>query len=110
VIALGRVGPSQAAAGAAGHSGHRTVRMSQRLRPWQPDLHAIAASCHRPRLKLEAAHNWTCCVYWRGEERDDWLEQQRASYERVITEDSHEAEPALRLLAGEGRELLRHWV
>jgi hypothetical protein len=49
------------------------------------------------------------CVYW-CEERDDWLEQQRAFYERVIAEDSHEAEPALRLLAGEGRELLPHWA
>ena len=47
-------------------------------------------------------------VYGRGEERDDWLEQQRASYERVIAEDSHEAEPTLRLLADEGRELLPH--
>jgi hypothetical protein len=25
----------------------------------KPDLHTIAASCHRPRLKLEATHNWT---------------------------------------------------
>jgi hypothetical protein len=50
------------------------------------------------------------CVYWRGEERDDWLEQQRAFYGRVIAEDSHEAEPALRLLADEGRELLPHWA
>ena len=40
------------------------------------------------------------------EERDDWLEQQRAFDERVIAGDSHEAEPALRLLADEGRELL----
>ena len=52
----------------------------------------------------------TRCVYWRGEERDDWLEQQRAFYERVIAEDSHEAEPALRLFADEGRELLPHWA
>jgi hypothetical protein len=36
-----------------------------------------------------------------SEERDDWLEQQRAFYGRVIAEGSHEAEPALRLLAEE---------
>lgn len=44
------------------------------------------------------------------EERDDWLEQQRAFYQRVIAEDNQEAEPALRLLAAEGRELLPHWA
>jgi hypothetical protein len=38
------------------------------------------------------------------------LEQQRAFYERVIAEGSHEAEPALRLLADAGWELLRHWA
>ena len=44
------------------------------------------------------------------EERDDWLEQQRAFYERVIAEDSDQAEPALHQLAEEGRELLPHWA
>ncbi len=48
--------------------------------------------------------------YTAGRRRDDWLEQQRAFYERVIAEDSHEAEPALRLFADEGRELLPHWA
>jgi len=42
------------------------------------------------------------------EERDDWLEQERAFYQRVIAEDSDKAEPALRLLAEEGRDLLPH--
>ena len=42
------------------------------------------------------------------EERDDWQEQERAFYQRVIAEDSDNAEPALRLLAEEGRELLPH--
>ena len=37
------------------------------------------------------------------EERDDWLEQQRTFYQRVIAGDSDQAEPALRLLAEEGR-------
>jgi hypothetical protein len=50
------------------------------------------------------------CVYWGSEESDDWLEQQRAFDERVIAGDSHEAEPALRLLADEERELLPHWA
>lgn len=40
------------------------------------------------------------------EERDDWLEQERAFYQHVIAEDSDQAEPALRLLAEEGRHLL----
>jgi hypothetical protein len=48
------------------------------------------------------------CVYWRGEERDDWLEQQWAFMGAFIAEDSHEAELALRLLAEEGRELFPH--
>jgi hypothetical protein len=37
-----------------------------------------------------------------------WLEQERAFYQRVIAEDSDKAEPALRLLAEEGRDLLPH--
>ena len=40
------------------------------------------------------------------EERDDWLEQERAFYQRVIAGDSDQAEPALRLLAEEARDLL----
>jgi SAM-dependent methyltransferase len=40
------------------------------------------------------------------EERGDWLDQQRAFYQQVITADSDTAEPALRLLAGEGRAML----
>ena len=40
------------------------------------------------------------------EERDDWLEQERAFYQRVIADDSDQAEPALRLLAEEARDLL----
>jgi ubiquinone/menaquinone biosynthesis C-methylase UbiE len=40
------------------------------------------------------------------EERDDWLGQQRAFYQQVIAADSDTAEPALRLLAAEGRALL----
>jgi SAM-dependent methyltransferase len=40
------------------------------------------------------------------EDRVDWLEQQRAFYQRVIAADSDTAEPALRLLAGEGRAML----
>ena len=40
------------------------------------------------------------------EERDDWLEQERAFYQRVIAGDSDQAEPALRSLAEEARELL----
>jgi ubiquinone/menaquinone biosynthesis C-methylase UbiE len=42
------------------------------------------------------------------EDRDDWLEQQQAFYQRVIAEDSDTAEPALHLLAEEGRDLLSH--
>jgi ubiquinone/menaquinone biosynthesis C-methylase UbiE len=42
------------------------------------------------------------------EERDDWQDLERAFYRRVIAEDSDQAEPALRLLAGEGRALLPH--
>jgi SAM-dependent methyltransferase len=40
------------------------------------------------------------------EERDDWLGQERAFYQSVIAQDSDQAEPALRLLAEEARELL----
>jgi SAM-dependent methyltransferase len=40
------------------------------------------------------------------EERDDWLGQQRAFYEQVVAADSDTAEPAFRLLAGEGRTML----
>jgi hypothetical protein len=42
----------------------------------------------------------------RREERDDWLEQERAFYQRVIAGDSDQAEPALRMLAEEARDLL----
>ena len=42
------------------------------------------------------------------EECDDWLEQERTFYQHVIAQDSDEAEPALRLLAEEGRSLLPH--
>ena len=42
------------------------------------------------------------------EECDDWLEQERTFYQHVIAEDGDEAEPALRLLAEEGRSLLPH--
>ena len=42
------------------------------------------------------------------EERDDWQEQERTFYQRVIAEDGDDAEPALRLLAQEGRDLLPH--
>ena len=42
------------------------------------------------------------------EEHDDWQEQERAFYQRVIAEDGDDAEPALRLLAQEGRDLLPH--
>jgi ubiquinone/menaquinone biosynthesis C-methylase UbiE len=42
------------------------------------------------------------------EERDDWQELERAFYLRVIAEDSDQAEPAVRLLAEEGRALLPH--
>jgi ubiquinone/menaquinone biosynthesis C-methylase UbiE len=44
------------------------------------------------------------------EERDDWLDQQRAFYQQVIAADSDTAEPALRLLAGEGRALLPYLI
>ncbi len=40
------------------------------------------------------------------EERDDWQDRERAFYQRVIAEDSDQAEPVLRLLAGQGRALL----
>ena len=40
------------------------------------------------------------------EERSDWQELQQAFYQRVIAEDSDQAEPAVRVLAGEGRALL----
>jgi len=42
------------------------------------------------------------------EERDDWQEQEQAFYQRVIAEDGDNAEPALHLLAQEGRDLLPH--
>ena len=42
------------------------------------------------------------------QECDDWLEQQRAFYQQVIAEDSDQAEPAIRMLADEGRSLLPH--
>jgi hypothetical protein len=74
----------------------------------RPDLPPFSWSTADADALAEAAD--MSCVYWRGEERDDWLEQQRAFYERVIAEDSHEAEPALRLHADEGRELLPHWA
>jgi hypothetical protein len=40
------------------------------------------------------------------EEHDDWLEDQQAFYQQVIAADSDTAEPALRLLAAEGRAML----
>jgi SAM-dependent methyltransferase len=40
------------------------------------------------------------------EKRGGWLEQQRAFYQQVIAADSDTAEPALRLLSGEGRATL----
>lgn len=40
------------------------------------------------------------------EERGDWLDQQRAFYQQVIAADNDTAEPALRLLAAEGRAML----
>jgi ubiquinone/menaquinone biosynthesis C-methylase UbiE len=40
------------------------------------------------------------------EERADWLERQRAMFERVVAEDGDAAEPALRSLAEEGRNFL----
>jgi hypothetical protein len=42
------------------------------------------------------------------EEPADWLERQRAMFERVVAEDSDTAEPALRSLAVEGRNFLAH--
>lgn len=42
------------------------------------------------------------------EECDDWLEQQRTFFQRVIAEDGDNAEPALRSLAEEGRSFLSH--
>jgi ubiquinone/menaquinone biosynthesis C-methylase UbiE len=42
------------------------------------------------------------------EEPADWLERQRAMFERVVAEDSDTAEPALRSLAEEGRNFLSH--
>jgi len=44
------------------------------------------------------------------EDCPDWLEQQRTFYEHVIAEDSDTAEPALRMLAEEGRSLLPCWA
>jgi len=40
------------------------------------------------------------------EEHDDWQEQELTLYRRAIAEDSDDAEPALRMIAGEGREML----
>lgn len=40
------------------------------------------------------------------EEHDDWQEQEHELYRRAIAEDSEDAEPALRMIAGEGREML----
>ena len=40
------------------------------------------------------------------EEHDDWQEQELTHYRRAIAEDSDDAEPALRMIAGEGREML----
>jgi len=40
------------------------------------------------------------------EERDDWQELERSFYQRMIAEDSEQAEPAVRLLANEGRVML----
>jgi ubiquinone/menaquinone biosynthesis C-methylase UbiE len=40
------------------------------------------------------------------EEHDDWQEQELMLYRRAIAEDSDDAEPALRMIAGEGREML----
>jgi ubiquinone/menaquinone biosynthesis C-methylase UbiE len=40
------------------------------------------------------------------EEHDDWLKDQQAFYQQVIAADSDTAEPALRLLAAEGRAML----
>ena len=44
------------------------------------------------------------------EEHDDWQEQEQELmlYRRAIAEDSDGAEPALRLMAAEGREILPH--
>lgn len=42
------------------------------------------------------------------EEPADWLERQRAMFERVVAEDSDTAEDALRSLAEEGRNFLVH--
>ena len=40
------------------------------------------------------------------EERSDWLEQQQVFYQQAVAADSDTAEPALRLLAAEGRAML----
>lgn len=42
------------------------------------------------------------------EEHADWQEQERAFYQRMIAEDSGQAEPAIRLLADAGQDLLPH--
>jgi len=42
------------------------------------------------------------------EEHQDWHGQERAFYQAVIAHDNDQAEPALRLLAEEARELLPH--
>lgn len=42
------------------------------------------------------------------EECDDWLQQQRTFFQRVIADDRDNAEPALRSLAEEGRSFLLH--
>lgn len=42
----------------------------------------------------------------KGDEHDDWLDQQRSFYEQVIAADNDTAEPALRMLAEEARARL----
>ena len=42
------------------------------------------------------------------EERGDWLNQQQAFYQQAVAADSATAEPALHLLADEGRTMLPH--
>jgi ubiquinone/menaquinone biosynthesis C-methylase UbiE len=60
-----------------------------------PPEHSIAA------LVAAAGLDILAC-----EEREDWLEQQWAFFGQVIAEDSDQAEPALRLLAQDGRSRL----
>ena len=42
------------------------------------------------------------------EERSDWLKQQQVFYQQAVAADSDTAEPALHLLADEGRTMLPH--